>query len=436
MIITTAYGKLEGVQGNGCQVYKGVPYAKPPVGPLRWRGPERPEPWEGVYQADTFRGRSVQQNRQPGSFYDKEFGSQEVNDVTPSEDCLYLNLWVPENAAGKRLPVAMWIHGGAFLTGCGFEKTFDGSFLAARGVIVVTINYRLGVFGFLAHPLLSQESPNHVSGNYGTLDQIAALTWVRENIAAFGGDPENITVFGQSAGAMSVLNLTASDLTRGMIAKAIVQSGLGLDDSFPLAKEEALGQEFARNAGADSLEALRALPEGAVGAAAAPLIMRSFRTGEGLAFAPNVDGYMLKESPAALREKGQMHRIPYIVGSNSNDMLTSREGIAAGDLGKMHAGVEDFAGTVSQWCPVYAYYFSRQLPGDEAGAFHSAELWYVFGTLGSCWRPMTGGDYALSSEMMDRWVEFMQSGAPGGGWQPSAPGAPAVHRFDIPGVVE
>ena len=201
-VVTTRKGKIKGCAENGCLVFKGIPYAKPPVGELRWRAPQETESWEGTYEAVRFSDKAVQGDQNVG-FYGKEFYADPAYDVGISEDCLYLNIWAPEEAVGEDakagLPVAFWIHGGAFMSGYGSEQEFDGAAYAKRGVILVTINYRLNIYGFLAHPWLSKESDKGVSGNYGILDQIAALKWVFENIEAFGGEPGNITIFGQSS---------------------------------------------------------------------------------------------------------------------------------------------------------------------------------------------------------------------------------------------
>lgn len=431
MQIETKYGLVEGVRQGEIVLYKGIPYAKPPVGDLRWKAPQPPEPWKGVFHADHYTGRSIQRPREKGSFYDKEFGSGEVDNTPLIEDCLYLNVWTPENRSDGKLPVAVYIHGGAFLGGCGHEKTFDGTAYAKNGVILVTVNYRLGVWGFLAHPWLSAENPRGVSGNYGTLDQIAALKWVQENIAAFGGDPENVTVFGQSAGAISTLVLASSPLTKGLFRKAILESGLGLECNVPLKQAEADGVEFAGYAGVSSLEELRALPVEQVNQAAGPLIMKGFRNGGVLVYEPVIDGYVLSDTFENLQKDGKIHDIPYILGSNRNDMRTDPAAIAAGDKGPMYAEAEAFAARVSavQKNKVYAYYFTRQLPGDDAGAFHSAELWYVFGSLGLCWRPMEQADYALSERMVKCWTDFMKTDDPG--WQPYTQDSAYIEQFDI-----
>lgn len=428
MQIQTKYGKMEGVRMDDVIIYKGIPYAKAPTGDLRWKAPQEPEPWEGVFHADTFGNRALQRPREVGSFYYKEFESPE--NATPlSEDCLYLNIWTPAESGGK-LPVALYIHGGAFLGGYGHEAVFDGTSYAKKGVILVTINYRLGVWGFLAHKWLRDE--HGVSGNYGTLDQIAALRWVKENIAAFGGDPDNVTVFGQSAGAMSTLALCSSPLTVGLFAKAIIQSGMGLNCDFFMEQAEKDGEDFMNNARITSVEELRQASIPVVSQASGPLIMKGFTERHGvLIYEPVIDGYVLTDTFHNLMAQGKLHDIPYIVGSNKNDMLTDAAAVAAGNKGPMYAAAEEFAAGMSevQSNPVYAYYFTRQLPGDEAGAFHSAELWYTLGSLRKCWRPMTEADYALEEKMVTEWTDFMKSGNPG--WKAYTKAEPHIEVLDI-----
>ncbi len=411
-------GLLEGVRMDGYDVFWGIPYAKPPVGELRWRAPQEPECWEGVYQANRYPNRSMQEDF-PMEFFDKEFYDDEERKTPYSEDGLYLNIWTPAKQAGEKLPVAMWIHGGAFMGGYGHEKEFDGAAYCKRGVILVTINYRLGPLGFLAHPWLSEESRamggSGVSGNYGVLDQIAALKWIRENIAAFGGDPDNITVFGQSAGGESTHTLITSPLTKGMISKAIIQSGLGLTTDRTLADQEQYGVEFAELAGVHSLEEMRNLTVQQIYAAAGPLIGRGFATNS-MTFAPNMDGYVLDRCFDEALEQGTVHDIPYMVGSTMQDIRVDLEKLADGERGIVYDSCKHW-GEVRQTngnAPAWVYYFTRQLPGDDAGAFHSCELWYMFGTLDRCWRPSTEEDYQLSERMLDYWTNFMKTGDPNG----------------------
>lgn len=426
--IKVKQGRIAGVELDGYTLFKGVPYAKPPVGALRWRAPQDPEPWDGVYQADKWPCRSMQESGGgPTDFFDKEFYDAPEYLTAVSEDSLYLNIWTPAKGAGEKLPVAFWIHGGALLGGFGHEKEFDGAAYCRRGVILVTINYRLGPIGFLVHPWLSEENKAEglpaVSGNYGILDQIAALKWVRENIEAFGGDPDNITIFGQSAGCMSVQTLASSPLTKGMISKAILQSGVGLSYDHALSVAEREGVEFAANAGVNSLEEMRALSCEQVLAAAGPIIERSFPTMR-LAYTPVIDGVVLGDGYDAAMELGKIHDIPYIVGSTMNDIATDRDEIAKGNRGKVYEGCQKWGRELlnNGRSPAYLYYFTRKLPGDDAGAFHSCELWYMFGTCDRCWRPFTEGDRALSERMVDYWTNFMKTGDPNGGdlprWEP------------------
>ena len=418
-LVKTYSGLISGIEKDDYTLFLGIPYAKPPVGALRWRAPQKLEPWEGIYQANSYPRRSIQETANRLDFFGKEFdhGPELLTEV--SEDSLYLNIWTPAKAAGEKLPVAFWIHGGAYMGGFGHEVEFDGEGYCKRGVILVTINYRLGPMGFLAHPWLSEENRAEgfpaVSGNYGTLDQIAALKWVRENIAAFGGDPDNITAFGQSAGCESVQTLACSKLTRGMFAKAILQSGIGLSHDLPLSEAEQLGVEFAANAGAQSLDEMRALTPEQIMAAAGPIIGKGFATTK-LPYAPVIDGVLLEDGYNSLIGRGKIHDIPYMVGSTMNDIRTTPEALARGERGIVYD-------CSKKWCqellnngrnPGYLYYFTRQLPGDDAGAFHTAEVWYTFGTYGRCWRPMTEEDAKLSADMMDYWTNFMKTGNPNG----------------------
>ncbi len=441
-MVQTKYGPVEGVRMDGYTVYKGIPYAKPPVGELRFRAPQEPECFEGVFRADTFGNIAPQSLPEEGhpimGRFRKEFYSDPAFLPPMSEDCLYLNIWAPEGAEEK-LPVAFWIHGGGFGGGYGSEMEFDGESYCKKGVILVSINYRVGILGFLAHPWLDGENERGISGNYGILDQIAALNWVYENIAAFGGDPENITVFGQSAGSMSTQVLVSSPLTKGKIAKAILQSGLNCELGFAytptLAEEEKIGQMFAESVGATSVKELRSLTVEQIMEGKAKLDAKTWEMGKGIVVVPNVDGYVLTDTVDDVYRKGTMHKIPYMAGCVTDDLGTKPEELAAGDPG-------DLLKECRSWCirqeavenpPAYAYHFSRRLPGDQWGAFHSAELWYTFGTLGRSWRPMEQRDYELSEQMVCRWTNFMKTGSPDGagleGWKPCTKKDPFVKVF-------
>ena len=297
-ILTVEGGQIQGVPTGtaGVTVYRGIPFAAPPVGALRWKEPQPVIPWEGVMVADTW-GAPAWQAKHSGGGYTPEFFFD--GDPDFSEDCLYLNVWTP--AAGKtgaKLPVTLWIHGGGYTAGWSFEPEMDGEEWAAHGGVLVSCNYRLGILGFLAHPALSAESPHGVSGNYGMLDQIAALKWVKRNIAAFGGDPDRITIMGQSAGAMSVQTLVTSPLSKDLVAGAIIQSGGGLTEApalggTPLTQAEADGKALMDWAGYGTLEQMRAAsPEDIMGIAARYMAEKR----QWLRLSPVVDGYAYPET--------------------------------------------------------------------------------------------------------------------------------------------
>ena len=429
-VLTVSGGSIQGVltDSSAVMVYKGIPYAAPPVGELRWKAPQPVVPWDGVRTCDTFGAIEPQPGNLPGTFYGDEFYWAGVPDS--SEDCLYLNVWAPVRTVGKpgaKLPVAMWIHGGAYLNGYGYEVTMDCDAWARRGVILVTINYRLGTFGFLSHPELTAEQGQ--SGNYGTLDQIAALQWVRDNIGQFGGDPDNITVFGQSAGAMSVKNLLISPLSRGLLAKAIIQSGGGVgirnispDESITQPYYDEMGKAVMDCAGLTSLAAMRAAPtETVYGATNAYL-----EAGKGwVMFSPHLDGQVLTEDFDHALLDGTMAPVPILIGYNKDDMAR-----LGGDSVDRFCAIRDSLGF-----PVFEYEFLRELPTDEAhpasaaGAFHSAELWYMFGTLARSWRPFTAADRVLSEEMLAAWTSFCKTGNPG--WDACQHDKPFKKNFDI-----
>jgi para-nitrobenzyl esterase len=399
-------GKIQGISTKtpGVYVFKGVPYAAPPIGDLRWKSPQPVIPWQGVKVADTYGPAAMQTPRQPGSFYYKEFSTDDGH--KNSEDCLYLNIYT--TAPGKEkagLPVAMNIYGGAFASGYAYEKQFlGGEEWAKHGVILVTINYRLNIFGFLAHPDLSSENPKGVSGNYGILDQIAALKWIKNNIQQFGGDPNNITILGQSAGAMSVQSLVSSPLSKDLMQKAIMQSGGGVSEKpllggTQLKDAEKAGKAIIDLGGYKNLEAMRAAPADSILALAS--LARKKRIGGMMG--PVLDGYVLSSNFSDATLKNQIADIPYIIGYNKDDM-----GMMTTGLGQFCKLRDEKGGKA------YAYEFIRELPGDTAKAFHSAELWYVFHTLGNSWRPFTEGDKALSDYMVDTWTNFAKFGDPNG----------------------
>ena len=420
---TTVLGALRGVpSGNpDVSVFKGIPFAAPPTGDLRWREPQPATPWEGVRDASSFAPVCPQTDFEPGSFYDREF--YHALAASPmSEDCLYLNIWTPAASKGEKLPVLFWIHGGGFVHGAGSEFPFDGNTMAKRGVLLVTFNYRLGVLGFFAHPALSAASPTHASGNVGLLDQLAALAWVRDNIAAFGGDPDRITVFGQSAGAMSVQVLLASPLARGMMAGAILQSGGGFflnNRSMTLRKAEQDGKKLMKTCGVDTIEKMRALPVEALFDGVRTLQKES--RGRAPAMGPLLDGHLIPQDPSKAICAGEASRIPILAGSladEGNALGGSRDitlAMAAGScvLAAVWPHITDK--------PAWHYHFTRKAPGDEYGAFHSAELWYVFGTQSRAWRPWEPIDAELSERMVGYWTRFAATGDPNGEGLPGWP---------------
>ena len=304
--VQVATGRLAGATlASGIHAFKGVPYAAPPVGPRRWQAPQPAQPWQNVRPATQFGPRAMQLPL----FGDMNFRSDGV-----SEDCLYLNVWTGAKAASEKRPVLVYFYGGGFVAGDGSEPRYDGEALARRGIVAVTVNYRLGVFGFMAHPELTQESPNHASGNYGLLDQQAALRWVKQNIAAFGGDPAHITIGGESAGSWSVSAQMAAPGSKELIKGAIAESGslLGLQPLPTLAQGEQAGVAFGTAVGAGSLAALRALP-------AQQVLEASGKQGAPR-FSPVVDGYFLPRQPTEIFAAGQQAHVPLLVGWNSQEM--------------------------------------------------------------------------------------------------------------------
>ncbi|MBR2991169.1 MAG: carboxylesterase family protein [Solobacterium sp.] len=405
--VRTDLGVIRGLEERGIRVFRGVPYAKPPVGERRFTAPESPDAWDGVLEAFKDPAQCPQPDMTQG-FYGKEFYTDPAFPLPEmSEDCLYLNIWAPEDV--QNAPVAMWIHGGGFDHGFNSEMEFDGKAFAERGVILVTINYRVGVFGFLALEELREADPHHSAGNMGILDQIAALNWIRTHIAAFGGDPERITVFGQSAGAMSTETLICSDLTKGMIHGALMQSAAGLDmglKKYKTAEEAyAVGACIMELTGTKNVKELREVPAMRF----VEILPELYARTGGLTFVPVVDGYVLKEPQEETIRAGKLPEIPYMLGSTAQD-ITVPEG-TDGRESAWYKGIKAWTDLYSDHA--WRYYFDHPLPSDSAGSFHSSELWYVFGTLGRCWRAMQEDDYRLSEEMVEAWVSFFRSGDPG-----------------------
>lgn len=418
-------GMIQGVKEGKVTVFKGIPYAAPPVGNLRWQAPQPVIPWEGVKICDHFGPIAMQSDQDPNGFYCKEFYWQGLPER--SEDCLYLNVWTPSKAVGKtsrKLPVALWIHGGGFGAGFSNEITMDGTEWAKRGVILVSINYRLGIMGFLG-------------GNYGLQDQMAALKWVYDNIAAFGGDPQNITLMGQSAGALSIKQLVSSPLCRDYIAKAIIQSGGGIavPSTAPAKQREASdGHELAEAAGYASVDAMRGVPYAELDAKLSPVITALFLAAlqEGkdpvaaLVTVPHWDGKVVDKDFDTAVYDGSVADIPYLIG------FVTADGEMLG--GEAVRRFSQYRNSHSEH-KAYTYHFTRNLPGDDedpasdSGAFHSGELWYMFGTLDRSWRPFTKADYKLSEQMLEAWTRFCKTGNPG--WAPDTESSPNIKIFDI-----
>lgn len=408
--VKTKEGELRGEKAGEIMIFRGIPYAEAPVGSMRFAAPASRKAWMGVKDALSFGSMCPQKDPREG-FSGKEFyDGLDSEKLKMDEDCLHLNVWAPID--GENHPVAVWFHGGSFERGASFEKEMDGTAFARAGIVFVSVNYRVGVFGFMADPFLAKENPHGSTGNYGLMDQIEALKWVHRNIVAFHGNPERVTVMGQSAGAMSVQALITSPLTTGLISQAVMQSGGGFfhghGPTYFQDQAYEVGRKVLELCHVKTVDQLRLLPaENLV--AILPALHEEF--GE-LPFRPMVDGYVLKETMDEACEKGDVPDIPYMLGLTGNDIL-----VMPGQSGRnsMFAnGCRDFADVCKDhWNHVYLYYFDRKLPGDEAGAFHGSELWYVFRTLDRSWRPMTAHDYQLSRNMSEAWQQFIIDGGPG-----------------------
>lgn len=404
-------GLLEGIDQGDYAVYRGVPYAEPPTGELRFGMPQKKGMWQGVRTA-LVNPPIAWQMRQPlGSFYEKEFYAGDKSFLNRSEDCLYLNIWTPARKKEDGLPVLFWIHGGAFRHGFGHEREFDGKACCRRGIILVTIQYRLGIFGFFDHPWLS-----HTGTSLAIEDQIAALDWVYKNIGQFGGDAGKITVAGQSAGGISVQALLCAPRAKGKIHQAIMQSGGGYGQLERRCgrKGEALeaGLSFTQRYGIRSLDELKKLQ-------ARTLLEMADHCLFPCRITVSEDGEKGIMPEKSLYEKSAT-KLPCLMGANKNDIRTTPEMVQKGIPSDLYVGNEAFARHYGTQDNCYLYYFERQLPGDMAGAFHSAELWYMFGTLSRCWRPFSEEDELLSERMLDAWCRFVREGRPGernGEWE-------------------
>ena len=418
LIINTPCGQVRGCAGRvgGTVAYKGIRYAT--AG--RWEYPKQVTAWDGVYDATEYGNCCYQ----PRSFYDEEENKKKYfyyhefrkgETYTYGEDCLFLNVFTPDTAReGDKLPVIVSIHGGSFTGGCGHEKHFDDPVWPTKGVIGVTINYRLGPLGFLCLPELEREAGH--TGNYGLYDQITAIKWVRDNISAFGGDPDNITVIGQSAGAMSIQLHCLSPMNEGLFHRAVMCSGSGVSRlmSFaPASKHYDFWHAVMKIAECDDLESFRNI--------SAERLFSAWQTakkeikGGGVAAFPCRDGVLVTDNGVNILKADKHLKIPYMCGSTSEDF-----------------GSPMLFTLAKKWCkaqriPSYLWLFDRRLPGDERGAWHSSDLWYWFGTLDNCWRPMEEKDRQLSDQMTDYLTNFAKTGNPSGDgvpeWLPASCGA-------------
>jgi para-nitrobenzyl esterase len=456
-VVPTNAGRVSGTltADRAVALYRGIPFAAPPVGELRWKAPQPVKPWKGVLKAEQFGPSAMQGTPAPFSMWSAEFL---IPKVPISEDCLYLNVWTGATAAAGTKkqplrPVLVWIYGGGFNSGGSGVPIYDGEAMARKGIVFVSINYRVGPFGFLAHPELSAETPAGVSGNYGLLDQLAALRWVQQNIAAFGGDPANVTIAGQSAGSMSVNCLVASPLARGLFQKAIAQSGGSFTRGNPTLREaEQAGLKTLEPLQVSSLAALRALP--------AEEILKKARGG----FRPIIDGYVLPRPIADIFAADQQNKVALLTGWNQDEGLVfgpmknavefqkqvqEQYGAEAGTLlGYFPAGSDQEAAQSQlnlsrdlgfgihnyAWATlqadrpnqqVYLYRFTRKVPatGEYAkyGAFHTGEVPYAYDNLNFVDRPWETEDRQLARVMSDYWANFIKTGDPNGAGLPAWP---------------
>lgn len=465
--IKTDKGKVQGTLSADGQIriFKGIPYAEPPVGPLRWKPPQPAVKWHGTRQTTAFGSRCMQ----VPIFHDMVF-----RDPGENEDCLTLNVWTPAKDKKAKLPVMVWIYGGGFAGGTTSEPRQDGENLAHKGVIVVSMNYRLGIFGFLVHPELTAESPQHASGNYGLLDQTAALRWVHQNIKNFGGDPNNVTIFGESAGSFSVSAQMASPLAQGLFVRAIGESGGAFSATLPFASREEREQRdvetLNKALGTSKLADLRAMTSVQIMKVAMPQPGVS-----PIRFAPDVDGYFLPQSVPAIYAAGKQAHVPLIAGWNADEggvpqktmtvaefhefaqkefgdqadkfvaayaVTTDDEALAAA---KDYASAHFIAYSTWKWLeehvatggqPVYRYHFELPSPGDKFHAagttFHSDDIEYVFGTLdsrqGMTVRPE---DRKMSETFQTYWTNFAKTGDPNDGDVPKWPTYNAADNWQV-----
>ena len=457
-------GEVQGTVVNGVAAFKGIPFAAPPVGANRWRSPQPVVPWSGVKKADTFG---------PACMQDTAFAARLGAPTAASEDCLYLNVWTPAKNSAERLPVMVWIYGGAFVGGATNWPLYDGTHFAQKGVVLVSVAYRVGAFGFLADAELSRES-GHGSGDYGLEDQIAALEWVRDNIARFGGDPHRVTVFGESAGGISVSMLAASPRAKGLYQRAISESGgsltpprSGRGQGVPTLKlAEETGRSFLAALGANDIEAARQLP-------AETLLKAEGKVRGG--FWPTLDGYVITGDEYELYKSRRFNDTPVLIGTNSDEgaaftpLEVSRTAYErqiraeygekaelilaanphATDAEAHRAAKNNFRDSVFAWSTwrwaslqsehtgsgkAFLYYFDHRTPASPDGSSHASEVGFVFGNLGRPGSPPSAAERALSELMSSYWVNFAKNGNPNGPglppWPAFSDAKPNVMHFD------
>ncbi|HUQ97427.1 MAG TPA: carboxylesterase family protein [Chitinophagaceae bacterium] len=453
-VVKTTAGFVLGVKNaeGTIHIFKGIPFAAPPVGNLRWQAPQPATSWTGIKKCESFSASPMQNEPASFSMWTEEYL---IPKKRISEDCLYLNVWSGANASGEKRPVLVYIYGGGFGSGGSAVPIYDGEAMAKKGLVFVSFNYRVGVFGFFAHPELTKESGHAASGNYGLLDQIAALKWIQENIAAFGGDPANVTIAGQSAGAMSVNCLVASPLAKGLFTKAIAESGASfisnpMSGTKTLAAAEQQGVKTAQALKVTSLAELRNKPANA--------LLQAQGTG------PIIDGYVLPDAIAALFKAGNENKVALLTGWNEDEgllfgpaknaadftkQLTQQYGDAAKRLLQFYPAGSDAEAAASQlklsrdlifgvqnytWAtvqskkgnaPVYVYRFTRKVPATgeyiKYGAFHTGEVPYAYNNLrfvNRLWEPV---DQMLADAMSGYWANFAKTGNPNGGGLPEWP---------------
>ncbi len=462
-VVHTANGLVAGTSAAtpGMRVFKGIPYATPPVGDLRWRPPQPPHSWDGTLKAEKFGPECMQApNAMGGPFRDTRVKREPI-----SEDCLYLNVWTPAKSSAEPLPVMVWIYGGGFKGGASSLAYYNGEAIAKKGVVFVSFNYRLGVFGFLAHPDLVAESPHHAAGDYGLLDMVAALEWVRDNVAAFGGDPQRVSIFGESAGSLAVSYLMASPLAKGLFQRVLGESGAGVEGSlapWPRARAEREGIKFAQSAGAKSIAELRAMSADQVYAACEAFV--KVNGGWLASYWPDVDGWFLPDSPHHIFAAGKQNDVPLLTGTNADEgsfflqpvsaetfieRAKTRFGDQAAEYLKIYpvdsqdkvlpseiaSKTDDMFAAAARTMvnlqtrtgksKAYLYFFDRVPPmlnSQRYGAFHGADLFYVFSALNYHpewgWTPV---DTRLSETMIAYWVHFAAKGNPNGEGLPHWP---------------